>query len=220
MPDDDLTPVQRSVLLVLMAEARQVPNAYLTSDRKLELAKARRDDLERRGLIKVEMKGRRVFVDLTERGWRWCRELRPDEVPPHAGHGGSAAYTLLAGIQRYLDRHDLSLPEFFSRLSEPEPSPPEPTEDVTAPTDVEARIRKAYEELAPNPGAWVKLADLRPLLGGVARSEQDQALVKLNRTQDVSIVPESNQKVLMDRDHAAAVRIGNQFKHLIAIGPA
>jgi len=34
----------------------------------------------------------------------------------------------------------------------------------------------------------------------------------------VQIVPESNQKVLTKEDRAAAVRIGNQAKHLIRIG--
>jgi hypothetical protein len=85
-------------------------------------------------------------------------------------------------------------------------------------TSVEAQIRKAYQELAPGPGAWVKLADIRHVLGGLDRVEVDRTLVVMNRTPEVRIVPESNQKVLSDLDRAAAIQIGNQDKHLIAIG--
>jgi hypothetical protein len=92
-------------------------------------------------------------------------------------------------------------------------------DDAVQPTDVEAQVRKAYQELAVRPGAPVKLADLRAVLGGVARSEMDRVLVQMNRLADVSIVPESDQKVLTDRDLAAAVQIGNQDKHLITVGP-
>lgn len=213
MPDDDLTPVQRSVLLILMAEAHEVANAYLSNDRKLELKKQRRDNLESRGLINVRREGRTLFLELADRGWRWCREQDASDVPAGAGHGGSAAYTMLAGIQRYLDRHNLSLPEFFARFDE------QVIAGEVAPADIEAQIRKAYQALASGPGASVKLADLRGLLSGVARPEVDRMLVEMNRQPDVSIVPESDQKVLSERDRAAAVQIGNQDKHLITVGP-
>jgi len=137
MPDDDLTPVQRSVLLILMAEAREIPNAYLTNDRKLKLDKNLRDGLEKRGLIEVRKeKSGHVHLELAERGWRWCRDQSWEEVPPSPSHGGSAAYTILAGLRRYLAGNPArTVPDLFARLD--------------APLDLEARIRKAYLELAP-----------------------------------------------------------------------
>ena len=39
----------------------------------------------------------------------------------------------------------------------------------------------------------------------------------LNRERGVNLVPESNQKVLKPQERAAAVTIGNQDKHLVAI---
>jgi hypothetical protein len=219
MSDDKLTPVQRSVLLILMAEAREVPNADLTNERKLELKKDRRDKLEQLKLIKVRHKGARLFLELDDGGWRWCREQLGAEVPANAGHGGAAAYAILASIQRYLDRNNLSIQEFFAQTAEKEPaSEPQITSSSISSADVEARIRKAYGELAPRPGAWVKLADLRPLVSRVDRAEVDRILVQMNRAPDVSIVPESNQKTLTSRDRDAAVSIGDQDKHLIKIG--
>jgi hypothetical protein len=219
MPDDDLTPVQRSVLLVLMAEAHTVANAYLTNDRKLKLERERRDDLEKRGLIKVTRKGQLVFMELTERGWRWCGDQDGAEVPDRAGHGAAAAYAILAGLRRNLPRLKLSLNELFARYDAAEQATGHTvTGGAVGPTDVEAQIRKAYQRLAAGPGHWVKLADLRDVLGALDRSEVDRMLVGMNRTPAVSIVPESNQKILTDRDRAAAIQIGNQDKHLIAIG--
>jgi hypothetical protein len=40
----------------------------------------------------------------------------------------------------------------------------------------------------------------------------------LEREPDVNIVPESNQKALTDAERTAAVRIGGQDKHFLAIG--
>jgi hypothetical protein len=217
MPDYDLTPVQRSVLLILMAEAREVPNADLKNNLKVDLKRERRDGLKDLDLIKVREEKRRLFLELTDRGWAWCSDQDGLEVPAGMGHGGAAAYAMLAGLRRNLHRHgSATVPELFGRYGEPA-LPVD--EGVVASTDIESLIRKAYQELTTGPGSWVKLADLRPVLGGLAKSEVDRVFIEMNRKPDVSIVPESNQKALTDRDWAAAVQIGNQDKHLIAIGP-
>ncbi|HET8658897.1 MAG TPA: hypothetical protein VFM55_07860 [Micromonosporaceae bacterium] len=191
-----------------MSEAREVANAYLTNNRKLELKADPRKKLVARGLINVRKEGRFYFLELSERGWGWCREQLDAEVPPQAGHGGAAAYAILNGLRRFLDRQDLSLADLFERPADAEP----------ATGDIEARIRKAYGELAPEPGAWVGLVDIRSRLGALARPDVDRVLVRMNRGPDVRIVPESGQKTLTDQDREAAVSIGNQDRHLIAIG--
>jgi len=195
-----------------MSEAREVANAYLTKNRKLELKADLRNRLEERNLIKVRTEGSekapRYFLELTERGWGWCREQLDAEVPPQAGHGGASAYAILNGLRRFLDRENLSLADLFEWHNGTEP----------AADDIETRVRKAYSALAPEPGALVKLADLRPLLHNLNKSEVNRVLVKMSRMPDVNIQPESNQKQLDEGDQQAAVRIGNQEKHLIAIG--
>lgn len=85
-------------------------------------------------------------------------------------------------------------------------------------TDIEVRVRVAYSELAGEPGTWVSLTRLRPLLGDVSRAEVDDMLRRMNRMPDVNIVPESNQKTLTQQDREAAVTIGDQDKHLLSIG--
>ncbi|MET0702307.1 MAG: hypothetical protein ABWY93_21855, partial [Mycobacterium sp.] len=58
---------------------------------------------------------------------------------------------------------------------------------------------------------------LRAELPEVTRPELDAALTRMYRTPGVSLIPEENQKTLTAEDRAAAVEIGDQAKHLIAI---
>lgn len=84
---------------------------------------------------------------------------------------------------------------------------------------VESNVRDAYGRLASRPGQWVGLKELRDEMGkSIPRDQVDQALRLMNRMPDVNFVPESNQKTLTQADRNAAVRLGDQDKHLIAIG--
>jgi len=83
---------------------------------------------------------------------------------------------------------------------------------------LDERIRSAYAELAAEPGAWVSLTRLRPLFSDVVRTELDKALGRLLDAPDVNLEPEPNQKTLTVKDRQAAVRIGGEDRHLLAIG--
>lgn len=86
------------------------------------------------------------------------------------------------------------------------------------------RIRAAVDAvLARNgrqPGEWAGLADVRAELGtDFTPEEVDKALVLLNRQPNIRVVPESNQKMLSQRDWDASVIIGNEHRMAIAITP-
>jgi hypothetical protein len=83
-------------------------------------------------------------------------------------------------------------------------------------TDTEIQIAAQITALA-TPDRWNSLTDLRPHLSRWTRQEQDNALRKMERLEDVNLVPESNQKTLTPADRAAAVWIGEQAKHLLWI---
>lgn len=96
---------------------------------------------------------------------------------------------------------------------------PVPADKEPDPPGLEARIRMAYQELSTKPQDWIRLARLRPLLGGADKSDVDKALITMMRSGAVYLVPDSNRKVLTGADHEAAIRIGGEDKHLIAIEP-
>ncbi len=83
---------------------------------------------------------------------------------------------------------------------------------------LDERIRAAYADLATQPGAWVSLSRLRPLFDEVSKADLDTALRRLLDAPDVNLEPEPNQKTLTVKDRRAAVRIGGEDRHLLAIG--
>ncbi len=196
------------MLIVLMAESRPVPNPELVALGPV-LDKAGRDKLNRLGLVESDrVKGRYVH-ELTDRGWRLCRDIIAAGPPPRSTGPAKALYTVLAALGRHLQRSDQSLAELFW---------PAQTDQENTPTEdtMEDRVRSAYRRLAPRPGGWVPLSKLRTELDA-ARDDVDTALKSLFRTTGVALIPEENQKTLTAADHAAAVVIGDRPKHLIAI---
>lgn len=83
--------------------------------------------------------------------------------------------------------------------------------------DIEQRIRTTYTALAATPHGWVSLGRLRGALADVPRAAMDEGLRRLDLVHGVFLVPEPNKKTLSDAERAAAIRIGGEDKHLIAI---
>lgn len=196
------------MLLVLMAESRPVANPEL-AELGPALDKSGRDKLNALGLIESERVGRRYVHDLTDRGWALCRDIVAAGPPRGSTGPAKTLYTVLGALGRYLQRSEVSLAELFW-----------PAEDATAAIGTaqtaQDRLRAAYARLAPRPGGWVRLTEIRAAVADT-RADVDAALTVLYRTPGVSVIPEEDQKKLTPEDRAAAVIIGDRPKHLIAI---
>lgn len=214
MSTEDLNGTEAAVLLVLMAEASPVKNSELRAMGP-ELAKPSRDKLKNAGLIEVNSSVRPMTLELTDKGWRICGELIGGEPPARSTGAGKAMFTVLAGLRRWLDRTDSRPADVFS----PRTDEPAPVEKTDTTVDIEASIRTAYARLAREPGSTVRLSRLRTELRDIPRSDLDDALARLRRAADVSLIPEENQKTLTDEERAAAVVVGNQQNHLLSIEP-
>jgi hypothetical protein len=138
------------------------------------------------------------------------RELTASQ-PEKTGAIGFTLYTILDFLHRLIERSGIE-PRALFQLRDLHRVVP-----AAASHTVEEQVRKAYAELAGRPGGHVMLADMRDALPGVGRAELDATLVRMNRSSDVHITPESNQKALTPRERSGAVSIGNQERHLIAI---
>lgn len=212
MSETPLTTVETSALLILLAEAGPVPNVKLTQDHHCQLKKKSREKLEQLKLIEVE-RSPRLVLTLSEKGWAHCRaELATGSAPARSGAAGGALYAVLRRWDRFLAAHGMSLSEFVTA--------PEVSTANAAPSaqPVEERLVAAYRTIAGRPGDLVSLADLRDLVSDLAAAEVDAALRRLHRRPGVTLVPEANQKMLDARTRAAAVVIGDQPKHAIAMG--
>jgi hypothetical protein len=189
-----------------MAEARPVPNPDLVALGP-KLDKPGRDKLNRLGLIESQRSGGRFVHELTDRGWHLWRDIFSDGPPARSTGLAKTLYTVLAALDRYLHGAELSLADVFGSDGREEQA------------NIEERIRHVYASLTPRPGGWVSLTRLRTELADTPRAEVDDALHTLFRTPGVSLIPEENQKVLTAADRDAAVVIGDENKHLIAIEP-
>jgi hypothetical protein len=211
---DELTPSESALLVVLLSEARDISNKELEERFGFTLTGDSRKKLNRLGYVESWKEGRAYAHRLGEAGWARCQEpLDFDKVRPRAF--GAALGSLLAAVHRDLQRTNRSLALAFA----PDVAGSTPAPVAGASTrELRDRIREAYQAVAAEPGGWVSLADIRRKLGDVGRDVLDAALRELEREPDVNLVPQSNQKALSDSDARAAVTIGNQRKHFLAIG--
>jgi hypothetical protein len=87
--------------------------------------------------------------------------------------------------------------------------------------NIETAIRTAYAKIAArtdNP--YVGLAALRAHLDpGIAREDVDRALDQMIERPDVHLTAELNQRLLTDADHAAAVDIADEPRHVLYVEP-
>jgi hypothetical protein len=244
VPENVLSRPEISVLLVLMVEATEISNPDLLERYGLTLTGKKRNNLNAMKLVDSRKEGRAYVHVLTDAGWaRLAAEMRDGITVFPAGETYAAARAMLIGLRRFMARTDyrpadIFQPEDVPAASGTEPSIGPPVEppaadhvpggpihgDVLEPgftgpgAGTEARIRAAYAKLAPEPGAWVSLTRLRPLLGDAAKAEVDATLTRMIYLPEVNLVPESNQKTLTEHDREAGVTIGDQQKHLVSIG--
>jgi hypothetical protein len=208
MADDNLRNVAIATMWVLMAEAREVPNTELQKRYGVHLKKADREALLDLGYISGVSRSGRISLTLADGGWAWCKEHLSAERPEGSGAMGGALYAVLRGIYRFSQAKDYIPSEIFVPVAKPEPVQSDP---------IEVRVRAAYRKLTDQPGGWVSLTKLRPLLGDLPKKAVDDTLRRMDRSPSVSIVPEENRKALTAADRAAAVRIGSHDNHYIAI---
>jgi hypothetical protein len=198
MPDERLTLSERCVLLVLMAEARELTNADLHAVAGLKLDGKYRKHLNDLGLVGSTMVGRAYVHELTDPGALWCAQELSGERPARSGPAGGALYAILRGLRRHLEDTGHTLPETFK-------------------ADVQSQVEAAYADITDGSGESIRLAVLRERLDGVPKGEVDRALELLARRADVHVRAESDQKTLTGQDIEAAVVLGGTPRHRLMI---
>ncbi|MGW4461603.1 hypothetical protein [Micromonospora sp. NPDC004704] len=216
MANDDLNASESAVLIVLMAEAREVLNTELVERYGLDVRKPQRDKLTALHYVASRKSGRTYALQLDDKGWVRVQndlDFRQRGAPAH----GAALTALQTSLRdRVLARSGCAgFTELFA-LTDVRGSAPDPVPD--AGPALRLRIITTYRALAREPGAWVSLRRLRPFFADLPRDVLDEALRRLSLEDGVNIVPESNQKTLTEADVEAALHLGGQANHLLAVG--
>jgi len=191
---------EQATLFALMLARTEVGNPDLKKNYGIELRAAARDRLNKDGRIRSWMVGRRYVHQITDDGVAWCaKEFDRLEAPERAGALPRVMFEVMHRFPQYLRWRDIDFADFIERGS------------------LEELIRNLYEQLSTKSGDWVRLAKIRPQTEGVDREAIDAVLAKMIKTDWVHLAPDSNRKALTGEDHEAAIRIGNEDKHLLAI---
>ncbi|MFI5783009.1 hypothetical protein [Nocardia sp. NPDC051570] len=201
MFDDRLTSSERCVLLVLMAEARELTNAELHAVAGIKLDGKYRRHLNALDLVSSTMVNRAFVHELTDRGAVWCAEELTHPRPARSGYAGGALYSVLGGLRRHLDDSGQTLADIFR-------------------PDVASQVEAAYAELTRKIGMPLRLSVLRERLDAIPRKDVDRALAVLARRGDVHVRAEADQKTLTDLDREAAVVLGGTPRHVLTIEAA
>lgn len=214
MPDK-YGPHETATLFVLLLENREVPNPELKTDFKIDLRPTGRTKLNRAGLVDTRKDGRRLVHRITSAGVAWCESelVAGLEIPSRPSPMVRAVFEILPRLVAAARSRGLRLADLLA----PTGDDGSPDKGTDAPADLETLIRAAYGELSVKAQDWVRLAKLRQKLDGAEKSEVDQVLLAMTRTGFVHLAPDSDRKTLTDADRAAAIRIGKEDKHLVAI---
>jgi hypothetical protein len=203
---------ERATLFALMAQGREVANNALKEVYKIDLKAASRAKLNRDGLVISRRQGRSYVHELTDKGWAWVKTEFTQEAPPRSGSLVAALYGVLAIVGSGLDRRGLTLADLTVDAAREVPTTK--TNGVPAVPD---QIRTAYRQLAKRSQDWVYLSELRPLISGVSKAQIDSALKEMHRERAINLTLEEDQKSLTSAQRSAAIRIGVDDMHLIAM---
>ncbi|MGH6840568.1 MAG: hypothetical protein ACREDV_00500, partial [Methylocella sp.] len=100
--DNRSTPEKQT--LILWALLVRDSAAGFQNELKPEPEKADREALEKAGLIKCEKRGRyrRVWIEVTEKGWAWAADHLDDDLPAGSPAGGSILQAWLTRLKAYM----------------------------------------------------------------------------------------------------------------------
>ncbi|MEU7477794.1 hypothetical protein AB0A63_17545 [Lentzea sp. NPDC042327] len=212
MANEPLSIPEKSALLALLMIGRSASNPEILDSYGFTIERTVRESLVDQKLIEAEQSKahRNAWVhELTEVGWKRCREQLADASPAGVQRKDRLLYGVLQWVDRIFVKHGLELADAYTEW--------EAEADREIESTVDERILSAYHRLVSDPGAWVGLAELRGALPDVEAPEFDAAVHRVAELPSVFLTPEMNQKLLTDADRAAAVRLGGEAKHLLSV---
>lgn len=208
---------ERATLFALMAQGSELSNKELKDLYKIDLKAPSRTKLNNDRLIVSTKKPKVGFVhELTDKGWAWVRAEFKQPPPPRTGSLVAALYGALATLARGLDRRGLTLADLLSSSADAGNTGKAPISNGSG-QKLPDRILSAYRQLAKRPQDWVYLSELRPLISGVSKAQVDGALKELYRDKVIRLTLEEDQRSLTKTQRDAAIRIGVDDMHLIAV---
>ena len=206
----ELTSADYAFLIILKAEGREISNTEMNKRYEVRLVSPAYEKLNAAGYVASETKRRPYRHVITDKGANLLTDpLSIDEDRAEEGEKRSTREKQLWAAVVAQQNEILRLRAVKGNGAAPV---------IEEPADLGARIRAAYLELAGAPGEWVDLTALRPLLADVSKAALDKALTRMLDASDVRLEPEPFGHRVGAKERGAAVHIGGEDRHKLAIG--
>jgi hypothetical protein len=173
--------------LILWALLVRENAAAFQNELKPEPGKADRDALKDAGLIIWERRGRRIWIEATEKGWAWAGENLGARLPANSPAAGQILQAWLTRLKTFMESRGFALADMLGpqgaaqtqaareRVAEPAPSTPL---DYSA---VRERVRRAYLEVTGGRlNSRALLSDIRQRLTDIDHAMLDDVLRRMH----------------------------------------
>lgn len=201
-----LTPVEYAFLIILRSVGREISNTEMHDAFKVRLVGPTFAKLYGGEYIETDKKKRPYRHLLAKKGADVLRDPVTTDVDDDGERRSPGEKVLWAALVAQQSGQDRT------------PAPAPTSNGAVAVVDLDARIRAAYRELAGGQGEWVGLTALRRLFGDVSKADLDRALTAMLVAKDVRLEPEPFGHRVGPEERKAAVRIGGEDRHKLAIG--
>jgi DNA-binding PadR family transcriptional regulator len=242
---EKISPPERRALILLALLVREGAGAF-QNELKPQPDRVDRDALVHDGLITYEKRDRRIWIEVTDKGWEWCSRNLGAALPQSSIAASQVLQAWMTRLKTFMAARDLALADIlapqppaeakpseakpietkFSEAKSPEAKSPVAKSFATNSADVQSsdystvhkRIRRAYLELTGNRlNTRALLSDVRGKLKDIDRATLDQALKQMQQDHEASLFQLDNRREITDDDRAAAVYVGQEPRHILWI---
>ncbi|QRG04598.1 hypothetical protein EZH22_15540 [Xanthobacter dioxanivorans] len=177
-----------------------------------------RDALVKDGLIRKDVRARKIWLEVTDKGWDTAGGRLAALLPEDVQGAGSVLRAWLAHLSGYMAAQGLALSDLLATAAVDAAAAAPARPDDGPADDLPARIRAAY--LAVTGGRLntrALLKDLRPRLPEVPAATLDEALIRMQREGGARLYRIDNRIEITDADRLAAIQIAGEPRHLLWI---
>lgn len=214
------TPEKRA--LILWALLVRESAAAFQNELKPEPEKEDRDALKDEGLITSEKRGRRIWVEVTDKGWAWAGRNLGAALPANSGAGSQILQAWLTRLKAFMDARGFALADVLSPqnsgqaaagvVSAPSPSP---ALDYGA---VRKRIREAYLDITGGRlNTRTLLSDIRQRLKSIDRPTVDDALRRMHVEEGTTLSGLNNPQEITPAIRDAGINFKGESMYVLWI---
>jgi hypothetical protein len=188
---------------------------------KPEVRKAEREGLSKAGFIAVEKKGRSLWLEVTDRGWRWAEEHLADSLPDKTYGGAFVLRAWLTRLQAFMQARGIGLAEVLGPQTARDRGEPAAEPEAPQAIDYSAlreRIRTAYLDVTG--GSFNKralLSDIRARMTGVDRSVLDGTLERMHLEEGGILMGLDNPREITPAVREATLMFRGEPMHILWI---